>query len=56
MKCEQAHYCDAKTINSFATNPCVIFELLHANGIELIGSTPNWTFDHRARICDALYH
>jgi len=40
MKCEQVHYRGAKAMNCFATNPGVFYGLLHANGVELVGSTP----------------
>ena len=36
MKCEQVHYHGAKAMNCFS----VFFGLLHANGVELVGSTP----------------
>jgi len=32
------------------------FGLLHANGVELVGSTPYWSFNLVARIRDALCH
>ncbi len=36
--CERVHYCDVIAMNCFATNQSIFFELLHANGIELVGS------------------
>ena len=40
MKYEQVHYRGAKAMNCLSTNPGVFFGLLHANGVELVGSTP----------------
>ena len=40
MKCEQVHYRGTKAMNCFSTNPGVFFGLLHANGVELVGSIP----------------
>ena len=39
MKCEQVHH-GAKAMNCFSTNPGVLFGLIHANGVELVGRTP----------------
>ena len=41
MKCEQVHYRGAKAMYYFSTNPGIFFGLLHANGVELVGSTPH---------------
>ena len=41
MKCEQVQYCGARAMKCFSTNPGVFFGLLHANGVELVGCTPN---------------
>lgn len=42
----------AKSMNYFSTNT----GLLHANGVEPVGTTPYWPFDHEARAQDALCH
>ena len=55
-ECEQVHCRSAKAMNCFSTNPGVFFGLLHANGVELVGSTPYWPFDLVARIHDVLCH
>ncbi len=40
--CTRVHYCDSKTMNCFAINQGIFFELLHTNDVELVGSTLYW--------------
>jgi len=40
MMCEQVHCRAATAMNCFATMNGVSFGLLHANGVELVNSTP----------------